>query len=92
MRPLFYLRFLQLRFRRIVRSGECRDLAGAAGLRRAEDLRLAEPVARVCREVCRENVCRTRCADEHVRDEVVHERVYRDHDRDEHRIAGRAWN
>jgi hypothetical protein len=55
--------------------------AGAAGLRGAsEPLRLAEPVARVCREVCRENVCRTRCFDERARDEVVHERVYRDED------------
>ena len=65
--------------------------AGAAGLQgAAEQLRLAQPVARVCREVCRENVCRTRCVDERVRDEVVHERVYRegdrrDRDRDERR-------
>jgi hypothetical protein len=53
----------------------------------AEQLRLAEPVARVCREVCRENVCRTRCFNERDRDEVVRERVYRerDYDRDEHR-------
>jgi hypothetical protein len=63
---------------------------GAAGLRdAAEQLRITEPVARVCREVCRENVCRTRCVNERDRDEVVHERVYRegdDHrDRDEHR-------
>jgi hypothetical protein len=60
--------------------------AGAAGLRGAADqLRITEPVARVCREVCRDNVCRTRCFNERDRDEVVHERVYRDHDRDEHR-------
>jgi hypothetical protein len=58
--------------------------AGAAGLQgAAEPLRLTEPVDRVCRQVCRENVCRTRCIDEHDRDEVVHERVYRD--RDDHR-------
>jgi hypothetical protein len=62
--------------------------AGAAGLRgAAEPLRITEPVDRVCREVCRENVCRTRCIDEHDRDDVVHERIYRDRDRDrdEHR-------
>jgi hypothetical protein len=58
--------------------------AGAAGLQgAAEQLRLTQPVDRVCREVCRENVCRTRCINEHDRDEVVHERVYRD--RDDHR-------
>jgi hypothetical protein len=45
-------------------------------------LRITEPVAQVCREVCRENVCRTRCVNERDRDEVVHERVYREHDRD----------
>jgi hypothetical protein len=64
------------------------SLAGAAGLSgAAEQLRIAEPVDRVCREVCRENVCRTRCIDQHDRDEVVHERIYRDRDRDrdEHR-------
>jgi hypothetical protein len=58
--------------------------AGAAGLQgAAEQLRITEPVARVCREVCRDNFCRTRCFNEHERDEVVHERVFRD--RDEHR-------
>jgi hypothetical protein len=58
---------------------------GAAGLRdAAEQLRITEPVARVCREVCRENVCRTRCVNERDRDEVVHERVYRE-DEHEHR-------
>jgi hypothetical protein len=65
--------------------------AGAAALRGADQLRLAEPVARVCREVCRGDVCRTRCFDEHARDEVVHERVYRegDHrDREERRGRG----
>jgi hypothetical protein len=64
------------------------SLAGAAGLAGAsEQLRITQPVDRVCRQVCRENVCRTRCVDEHDRDEVVHERVYRDrdHDRYEHR-------
>lgn len=62
------------------------SLAGAAGLAgAAEQLRITQPVDRVCREVCRENVCRTRCVDKHDRDEVVHERVYRDRDRDEHR-------
>ena len=60
--------------------------AGAAGLRgAAEELRMTEPVARVCREVCRGNFCRTRCFHEHDRDDV---RVYRDRDdyrdRDEH--------
>jgi len=61
--------------------------AGAAGLRAAdEQLRITEPIARVCREVCRDNVCRTRCFSERDRDEVVHERVYRERDdRDEHR-------
>jgi hypothetical protein len=65
--------------------------AGAAGLRgAAELLRITEPVARVCREVCRENVCRTRCVNEHDRGEVVHERVYRERDdRDEHRDRDR---
>jgi hypothetical protein len=61
--------------------------SGAAGLRGAADeLGVVEPVARVCREVCSENVCRTRCFNERERDEVVRERVYRDRDdRDEHR-------
>jgi len=66
--------------------------AGAAGLRDAsEQLRITEPVARVCKEVCRGDFCKTRCADARDRDEVVHERVFRDHDehrdrdRDEHR-------
>ncbi len=55
----------------------------AAGLQgAAERLRITEPVAQVCREVCRENVCRTRCVNERDRDEVVHERVYRDEHRD----------
>jgi hypothetical protein len=63
--------------------------AGAAGLRdAAEQLRMTEPVARVCREVCRGNFCRTRCFYEHDRDEG-RERVYRDRDdyrdRDEYR-------
>jgi hypothetical protein len=58
------------------------ELRGAAG-----QVRLAEPVAQVCREVCRENVCRTRCFNDRDRDEVVRERVYRerDYDRDDHR-------
>lgn len=72
-------------------------LAGAAsvparaaksdGLRSAsEALRLVQPVARVCREVCRDNVCRTRCFEEHDHDDVVRERVYRDRgDRDRDR-------
>jgi|HubBroStandDraft_6_1064221.scaffolds.fasta_scaffold761491_1 hypothetical protein len=60
--------------------------AGAPGLRgAAEQLRITQPVDRVCREVCRENVCRTRCVNEHDRDEVVHERVYRERDHDERR-------
>jgi hypothetical protein len=61
--------------------------SGAAGLRGAADeLRITEPVARVCREVCSENVCRTRCFNEREHDEVVRERTYRDRDdRDEHR-------
>jgi hypothetical protein len=64
--------------------------AGAAGLRSAaEELRITEPVARVCREVCGENFCRTRCFNEHERDEVVHERVYRDRDDHEHRDRDR---
>ena len=60
---------------------------GAAGLRGAADeLRITEPVARVCREVCRGDVCRTRCVNERDRDEVTHERVYRERDdRDEYR-------
>jgi hypothetical protein len=65
--------------------------AGAAGLGSAsEQLRITEPVARVCREVCRENVCRTRCFNEHDHDEVIHQRVYRDRDdREEHRDRDR---
>jgi hypothetical protein len=64
--------------------------AGAAGLLGAsEQLRITEPVARVCREVCRGDVCRTRCFNERDRDEVIHERVYRERDdyrdRDERR-------
>jgi hypothetical protein len=71
--------------------GQANAGAGAAGLRdAAEQLRITEPVARVCREVCRENVCRTRCFNERDRDEVVHERVYRERDdRDEHRDRDR---
>jgi hypothetical protein len=59
---------------------------GAAGLRGAADeLNFTQPVARVCREVCRGDFCRTRCFYEHDRDEVIHERVYRDRDdRDEY--------
>jgi hypothetical protein len=65
--------------------------AGAAGLRgAAEQLRITEPVARVCREVCRGNFCKTQCFHEQDRDEVVHERVYRERDdRDEHRDRDR---
>jgi hypothetical protein len=60
--------------------------AGAAGLQgAAQGLRITEPVARVCKEICRDNLCKTRCVDERDRDEVVHERVYRDRDRDDHR-------
>ncbi len=60
--------------------------AGAAGVRDAADgLRITQPVARVCREICRGDFCRTKCVDEHVRDEVVRERVYRDRDREDHR-------
>jgi hypothetical protein len=52
----------------------------------ADQLRITEPVARVCREVCRENFCRTRCFNERDRDEVIHERGFRERgDRDEHR-------
>ena len=65
--------------------------AGAAGLRgAAEELRITEPVARVCREVCRGNYCRTRCFNERDRDEVIQERVYRDRDdHEEHRDRDR---
>jgi hypothetical protein len=65
--------------------------AGAAGLRGAEEqLRMTEPVARVCKQVCSEGVCRTRCINERDRDEVIHERGYRDRDdRDEHRDRDR---
>ena len=64
--------------------------AGAANLQgAAEQLRITEPVARVCREVCRDNICRTRCFNERDRDEVVHERVYRERDHDEHRYRDR---
>jgi hypothetical protein len=62
--------------------------AGAAGLQgAAEQLRITEPVAQVCREVCRDNFCRTRCFNERDRDEVVvRERGYRgERDRDERR-------
>jgi hypothetical protein len=67
--------------------------AGAAGVRdAAEGLRITEPVARVCREVCRSGFCKTQCFHEQDRDAVVHERVYRerDHDRDEHRDRRRG--
>ena len=62
-------------------------LAGAAGLQgAAEQLRITEPVAQACREVCRENVCRTRCFNDRDRDEAVHDRDRGEHrDRDEHR-------
>ena len=64
--------------------------AGAATLgNAAEELRLIEPVARVCREVCRENFCRTRCFGERDRDEIVRERVYRDRDFDRDRDRDR---
>ena len=64
--------------------------AGAATLRNAaEELRLVEPVARVCREVCRENFCRTRCFEERDRDEIVRERVYHDRDFDRDRDRDR---
>jgi len=64
--------------------------AGAATLSSAADeLRLVEPVARVCREVCRENFCRTRCFEERDRDEVVRERFYRDRDYDRDRFRHR---
>jgi hypothetical protein len=60
--------------------------AGAAGLQgAAQGLRITEPVARVCKEICRGDICKTQCFREQDRDEVVHERVYREHDRDEHR-------
>jgi hypothetical protein len=63
--------------------------AGAGGLLGAADqLRITEPVARVCKEVCRGNFCKTQCFHEHDRDEVVHERVYRDR-YDEHRDRDR---
>jgi hypothetical protein len=55
----------------------------------ADELRLVEPVARVCREVCRENICRTRCFEERDRDEVVRERAYRDRDYDRDRLRHR---
>ena len=63
--------------------------AGAGGLLGAADqLRITEPVARICKQVCNDygNFCKTRCFREGDRDEVVRERVYRDRDdRDEHR-------
>jgi hypothetical protein len=66
--------------------------AGAAGLQgAAEQLRITEPVARVCREVCRDNFCKTRCFNERDRDEiVVRERGFRDRDerRDRDRRPG----
>ena len=52
--------------------------AAGAGVRDAADgLRITEPVARVCREVCRGSFCKTQCFHEQDRDEVVHERTYR---------------
>src|SRR5260370_3227495 len=58
--------------------------AGAAGLRgAAEQLRMTEQVARVCREVCRGNFCRNRCFYEHDREEVV--RAPGDRERDDMR-------
>jgi hypothetical protein len=64
--------------------------AGAAGLQgAAEQLRITEPVARVCKEVCRGDICKKQCFNERDRDEVVHERVYRERDRDEHRDRDR---
>ena len=64
--------------------------AGAATLgKAAEELRLVKPVARVCREVCRENFCRTRCFEERDRDEIVRERVYHDRDFDRDRDRDR---
>jgi hypothetical protein len=60
--------------------------AGAASLLGAADqLRITEPVARVCKQVCNDfgNVCKTKCFREDDRDQVIHERVFRD--RDEHR-------
>jgi hypothetical protein len=64
--------------------------AGAAGVRdAAQGLRITEPVARVCREVCRGDFCKTQCFHEQDRDQVVHERVYRERDRDEHRDRDR---
>ncbi len=75
-------------------------LAGAAsvaaraaepdGLRSASPyLGLVQPVARVCREVCRDNFCRTRCFEEHDHDEVVRERIYHDYDHDRDRDRDR---
>ncbi len=62
----------------------CSRAPGAAGLQgAAEQLRITEPVAQVCREVCRENVCRTRCVNERDRDEVRSRAG--PSDRDEHR-------
>jgi hypothetical protein len=63
--------------------------AGAAGLRGAADqLRITEPVARVCKEVCREDICRTRCFNERDRDEIIVRE--RDHgDREERRDRDR---
>jgi hypothetical protein len=61
--------------------------AGAAGVRdAAEGLRITEPVARVCREVCRGDFCKTQCFREQDRDEVVvRERAYRERDHDQRR-------
>lgn len=43
-------------------SANAGALTGAGGLRSAtEQLGVTEPVARVCREVCREGICRKRC-------------------------------
>ena len=65
--------------------------AGAAGLRGAADqLRITEPVARICKEVCSENVCRTRCFNERDRDEIiVRDRDRGDRDREDRRDRDR---
>jgi len=62
--------------------GQANAGAAASLSNAADELRLVQPVARVCRQVCRDNFCRTRCFEERDRDEVVRERVYRDRDYD----------
>jgi hypothetical protein len=62
--------------------GQASAGAGVSLSNEANELRLVQPVARVCREVCRDNFCRTRCFEERDRDELVRERFHRDHDRD----------